>query len=449
MSTRSILRGFFQRLSAFRRSRQGNVTITFGMALIPVMGLMGAAVDYSRANSTKSDMQSVLDATALMLAKVAPGISQDQMQQKATNYFNAMFNRPGTLNVTVTPTYNSSTSTMILTASGGVPTTLLHALNIQQLNVTATSTITWGTTRLRVALVLDNTGSMASSNKMTALKTAAQNLLTQLRNAASTNGDVYVSIIPFTKDVNVDPVNYTQSWVRWDLWDEVNGTCSQSKYTNKTDCEARNNKTWTPNNHNTWNGCVTDRDQNPSAAGWDTTNTAPSTGTSGTLFPAEQYDLCPVAMMGLSYDWTALGNKITAMQPNGNTNQAIGLQWGWQSLTSAPFTIPSMDSNYRYQQVIILLTDGLNTEDRWYTDQASIDARQQLTCNNINAAGITLYAIQVNTGGDPTSTLLQNCAGSPGVYPDPGKFFLLTSSDEIISVFNRIGTAISQLHIAR
>ena len=33
-----------------------------------------------------------------------------------------------------------------------------------------------------------------------------------------------------------------------------------------------------------------------------------------------------------------------------------------------------------------------------------------MTCNNIKAAGITLYTMQVNTGGDPTSTLLQNCA---------------------------------------
>ena len=100
-------------------------------------------------------------------------------------------------------------------------------------------------------------------------------------------------------------------------------------------------------------------------------------------------------------------------------------------------------------QVIILLTDGLNTQDRWYSDQNSIDTRQQLTCNNINAAGITLYTIQVNTGGDPTSTLLQNCAGSPGKYPDSGKFYLLTSSSQILTVFTQIGTDLSQLRLAK
>ena len=57
----------------------------------------------------------------------------------------------------------------------------------------------WGNTRLRVALVLDNTGSMADDGKMAALKTATNSLLTQLKTAASNNGDVYVSIIPFVQ----------------------------------------------------------------------------------------------------------------------------------------------------------------------------------------------------------------------------------------------------------
>ena len=80
---------------------------------------------------------------------------------------------------------------------------------------------------------------------------------------------------------------------------------------------------------------------------------------------------------------------------------------------------------------------------------AQIDARQQLTCDNINAAGITLYTIQVNTDGDPTSTLLQNCAGSPGHYPDSSKFFLLTSANQIVTTFAQIGTELSQLRVAR
>jgi len=285
---------------------------------------------------------------------------------------------------------------------------------------------------------------MSSSGKMTALKTATHNLLSQLQSAATNNGDVYVSIIPFAKDVNVGASNYTQSWINWsgssDTWDENNGVCSSTSYTNKSSCISHS-KIWTPNNHNTWTGCVMDRDQN-----FDTTNTAPTSG--GTLFPAEQYAAyCPTQLMGLTYDWTALNAKVDAMQPAGGTNQAIGLQWGFQSLTAAPFTIPTKDPNYQYKEIVILLTDGLNTQDRWYGNgsqhSTSVDNRQQILCNNVKAANITIYTVQVNTDGDPTSTLLQNCAS------DSSKFFMLTSANQIITTFNTIGTSLKKLYLAK
>src|SRR3954454_14436787 len=185
---------------------------------------------------------------------------------------------------------------------------------------------------------------------------------------------------------------------------------------------------WTAASHSTWNGCVTDRGASsvPTGQDYDTNAEAPGSP-QPSKFLAEQYGSCPQAVMPLSYDWSTMSTLVSNMSPGGNTNQAICLAHGWMSLVGgghypAP---PAKDPNYTYNQVIILLTDGLNTQDRWFTDQASIDARQQLTCNNIKAAGITLYTIQVNTSGDPTSTLLQNCASTSD------KFYLLTSSTQI------------------
>ena len=40
---------------------------------------------------------------------------------------------------------------------------------------------------------------------MAALKTASHNLLDQLKSAAHKPEDVYVSIVPFSKDVNFGP----------------------------------------------------------------------------------------------------------------------------------------------------------------------------------------------------------------------------------------------------
>jgi hypothetical protein len=55
--------------------------------------------------------------------------------------------------------------------------------------------------------------------------------------------------------------------------------------------------------------------------------------------------------------------------------------------------------------------------------------------------------VQVNTGNDPTSTLLQNCASNTAGTTD--HFFLLTSSTQIITTFGQIGTALSNLRIAQ
>jgi hypothetical protein len=54
-------------------------------------------------------------------------------------------------------------------------------------------------------------------SKLTIIQTAAKNLIDQLSAATAVNGDVYVSIVPFAKDVNAGASNYAQSWVRWEL----------------------------------------------------------------------------------------------------------------------------------------------------------------------------------------------------------------------------------------
>ena len=426
-------------LTRFWKNRQGSIAPLLGIAIIPLIGGVGAAIDYTRASAARTAFQSSLDSAALMLSKTAALKSAAEIQAEATSYVNALFTANNAKNVTVSAAYSTTNgSQLVLSGSATVQTSFMSIFGIDTINIGASTTSTWGNTRLRVALVLDNTGSMASSNKMTALKTASQNLLTQLKSAAVTADDVYVSIVPFNKDVNVDVSNVNASWLRWDLWDAVNGKCSNTTYKTQSSCVAAG-KTWTPNSHTTWNGCVTDRDQN-----FDTTNDPPGAGS--TLYPTEQYSSCPVSLVGLGNDWTALSNKITAMQPVGNTNQAIGLQMGWQSLTAAPFSVPAMDPNYQYKQVIILLSDGLNTQDRWYTSASSIDTRQQKTCDNIKAAGITIYTVQVNTDNEATSTLLQNCASNTTGTTD--HFFLLTSSEQIVSTFGQIGTALSNLRLA-
>ena len=94
-----------RRWRELRKASAGNVAVTFALTLVPVAGCVGAAVDYSRANSAKVAMQAAADATALMLSKTAATVTSAQLQTSATNYFKALFNRSEVTGLTVTPTY--------------------------------------------------------------------------------------------------------------------------------------------------------------------------------------------------------------------------------------------------------------------------------------------------------------------------------------------------------
>src|SRR5438270_13203342 len=106
-------------LSRFLRDRRGGVAPMFALAVIPVIGLTGAAIDYSRANSVRTGMQAAIDATALALAKVASTLTASQLQTQTTAYFNALFNHPEAKNFVITRTYTTtggSKSTMAVIA---------------------------------------------------------------------------------------------------------------------------------------------------------------------------------------------------------------------------------------------------------------------------------------------------------------------------------------------
>jgi Flp pilus assembly protein TadG len=455
---------FFSRVRAattrFAGANDGNIAILFAIAVLPVLSFVGAAIDYTRANAARSSMQAALDSTALMLAKdLTDGtITTSQITAKAQSYFTALYTNTDAKNVTINATYTQNSgngSTILVNGSGKVNADFMKVAGYPTIDFNTSSTSAWGNVRMRVAMVLDNTGSMAQDGKMPAMQTAAKSLIDQLSALNKTAGDIYISVVAFAKDVNFGTSYVGQSYMDWTSWDAANqssGTCSKNTYTTKSTCES-NGKTWTAD-HSKWTGCVTDRTQD-----YDTKNTVPSAGNAPTMVIPEEYvsgstKYCKSGsstylqpIVPLSNDWSALKTSITNMKPTGNTNQGIGLAWGWLTLgTSAPFNAPAKDTaNYTYKEAIILLSDGLNTQNRWYSNASQIDARQKILCDNAKAANITIYTVQVNTStpADPTSAVLQYCASGTD------KFYLVTSASQTLSVFNSIGTSLAKLRVAK
>ena len=423
------------------RGRKGNVAVIFALAVLPVLGAAGAAFDYAMANSNRASIQKSLDATALVLAKMMP-LSQAQLNTQGWQIFQANL---GTIKVKIVQgdlvITTPATGKLVLNVNGQYQPSISGVIGVTQFPVGAHAEVTWGMKKLELALALDNTGSMAEDNKMTELKKASKNLLTLLKNSVKTNGDVKVAIIPFNTLVNTSATT-TTAWIKQGDWVEKEGSCSTNTYTTKTSCQNAK-KTWTGVTYNNTNfkGCVEDRDKDPNL-NHDTKDTVPVDA--ATRFPARRCTYAVAELLPLTYDWTALNNKIDEMQPAGATNVTIGLAWAWHALTPTPPLTEAAGPATDLSKIIILMTDGMNTQNRWdgngFSACASCAARTAMACTNAKAAGIKIYTIRVIEGD---ADILRNCATDPSMYYD------VQNASQLEAVFNAIGGQLASLHLSQ
>jgi Flp pilus assembly protein TadG len=247
----SILSRFLTSLRGMLRDRAGHIAVTLALAAIPLVFATGAGIDYARGLVVRSNMTDALDSAALAVGRQTskpancPGGSPaeqtacDTIRLVAQQFFAANYKQDTYGGAGTMPTVSISivNESVTLTAHDNVPTTFLAVADrmvqstaLDNMAISTSSTVVWGQTKLWVALVLDNTGSMCEPDsnpcygdahtniKINALKTASHSLLTTLKNASDTPGDVMVSIVPFTKDVNVGTGNVGATWIDWSNW---------------------------------------------------------------------------------------------------------------------------------------------------------------------------------------------------------------------------------------
>src|ERR1700754_697040 len=89
MSDASFLSRILRRAANFRSAKGGNVAVIFAFSLVPLLFAVGAAVDYTRANNSRTNMQAALDAAALMISKDAATLPESEIQTRGQQYFNA------------------------------------------------------------------------------------------------------------------------------------------------------------------------------------------------------------------------------------------------------------------------------------------------------------------------------------------------------------------------
>ncbi|HVZ29557.1 MAG TPA: pilus assembly protein TadG-related protein [Asticcacaulis sp.] len=186
-----------------------------------------------------------------------------------------------------------------------------------------------------------------------------------------------------------------------------------------------------------WSGCVIDRTQP-----YDVQADAPVTSNSNTLYPAAKCatpSLLPI--MELTTDIAGARSYAAKMTPAGNTNITIGVQWGMEVLSpTAPFSTGAQFTDTTVSKYMIVLTDGLNTQNRWTTKSSDIDARTALACQSAKNLGITVFTVRLEDGN---SDMLSACASKTGYY------YNLSNSNQISGALGGIMKSIKKIRLTQ
>ncbi|MGD9637502.1 MAG: pilus assembly protein TadG-related protein [Alphaproteobacteria bacterium] len=380
---------------------RGAFAVILAVAIIPLMFVVGSAIDLSRAYVAKSRLSFALDAAGLAVG-AASTQDEDELNEIMQAYFNK--NYPSSEigdEVDLDMTFTNGVVT--LSATRRVPTTFMALANYDYLDVYASTQIIRETKGLEVALVLDNTGSMSSNGKIVALRTAATSLINILFGNQEDPENLKVSLVPYVTTVNIGKNN--KAYVNF----------SGTSFTGDDAIDLANTGT-------TWKGCVKARSypfnvENEGGGLWPAyiwpkepryrgtsgtltsscANVSNSSGTAwsyikepniisnSTVSSSGPNKDCPRALVPLSSDKQLLLDEIAAMSPWGSngTMSHMGIFWGTETLTpEAPFDEGVDWGDEEWNKALIIMTDGINTLTQQHYQYNTSETSSSHYCRN-------------------------------------------------------------------
>ena len=205
--------------------RRGNVAILFAFLSVPMLMLSGAAVDYGFATRLETKLQAATDSTALLLCQTPLTTTNADLNALAQTTMNGAM---GATNLVVDPLAITNNPRQITLTARKLSTTFFSKLTgTTRINPGATSQCATPLPKtFEIALVLDNTGSMAASSggqsKLQAVQTAATNFVNYVYTSTAFSSATRIAIVPFAGAVAVNPTTY-----RYATWIDQTG---QSAY---------------------------------------------------------------------------------------------------------------------------------------------------------------------------------------------------------------------------
>jgi Flp pilus assembly protein TadG len=496
---------YLRLLRRFRRDERGVILILFTLLIVPLMLIVGVAIDFSQTLVVKRQLTAAVDAAALAIG-AEPQLDDEEAEQKAEAFIRAHYPEAA-LGALKSFNVVRDADTIDVSATATIDTSFLRIAGFNTLDVTVNNRVIRKQTKLEVVMVLDNTGSMGTPpSKLAALKTAANGLVDVLFGDKEDSAYVKIGLVPFANAVNVGSSHRGAPWL-----DEANPTDLNREHV-RVDGGFKSLFQIFDQWKKTWNGCVRSRD------GFDLTDTTPSAADKRTLFTpyfapdenfrnansyfsgdTELYKLfsyyknkpapvdsiaggpgygCPAPIQDLTNVKSTVTSAISAMVAKGSTVLPEGIAWGWRVISPGePFTAGAPYTDQDTIKAVILMTDGDNNiNSRQNGDYKSIfssygfaanghlgsvdgaqawDVLNQKTaqlCSNIKAdkdgdgsdQDILVYSIVFNVGaGTKAESLMRDCAS------DESKFFNSSTGDELANAFKDIALGLSKLRVGQ
>jgi Flp pilus assembly protein TadG len=464
---------------SFFSHRGGNVSIMFGLVLVPMIAAAGAAVDYSRASSAKAALSAAADAGALAGAsKIGTDAERESAARQvfASNLERSGFPYPVTVRYENLRENGQNAGFRIETGTQ-VSTLFGWALGSSMSQIgTAAQARSGIEEQTELVFVLDTTASM-EGDRIDSLKSATNTMLDDLLSRITRPNLLKVGVVPFAQYVNVGLGNRNASWIDvpadyqtpvtstcGPVYDQIGttncrmvtypatpyvppGTClidgrmrpcggspAYPAYTAEV-CDPvysatpRNACYSSGGDWVRWDGCVGAR-----AYPLNTQD-----GSYGTRIPGILGVSCAAPVQDLTNDISSVRSTIYGLTTMGETYLPAGLIWGKRMLSPGqPFPASSTPS---VRKVMVLVTDGRNTKSPTYpahdgSDSVLADQLTRETCQNIatdTANPIKVYTIAFEMDGLDTKTILQNCAQRSG-----GQFYDAADSARLRAAFGDI-----------
>ena len=195
------LRVLGREIRGFTGDRRGNVALLAAFSLVPLVATVGVATDSARGYLLNNRLQEAIDIAALAAARDE---NDETRQATLEQYFWANFPAD----------YLGATTTLSdidplpgdqfeVSVSATMPNTFLQIINIDTTTINAAVIVQKERRGMELVLVMDNTGSMRSNDKMGDMKEAAAELIQILYGSEQTIEDFWVGLVPYAATVNV------------------------------------------------------------------------------------------------------------------------------------------------------------------------------------------------------------------------------------------------------